>query len=106
VVATPSSLLDQAMQVAMQWGPERLRPRKERLLERRPDLSDEAMEALFARCEEIERLAYELAGAVETGASTRENALSSIAARYPDLAPETVDHAFWQGLHYWHHDHG
>lgn len=106
VATKPSSLLDQAMQVTMQWGPERLRPRKERLLERQPELTDDAMTDLFARCDEIERLAYDLAGSVESRASTREIALSTIAARYPELTPETIDHAFWQGTHYWHHDHG
>lgn len=102
----PSSLLDQAMQVVMQWGPERLRPRQVRLRERLPDRTDDAIEALLATCDEIERRAYELAGAVESGALAREDALATIAARYPELAPETVDHAFWQGTHYWHHDHG
>lgn len=102
----PSSLLDEAMQVVMQWGPERLMPREVRLSERRPELTDDAIQSLLATCDRIERRAYELAGAVESGALAHADALATLAAQYPDLGPETVDRALWQGTHYWHHDHG
>jgi hypothetical protein len=99
-------LLDDAQQIVTRFGPQRLRPREERLLELHPDVSAARMRELFAACDAIEALAYELGGQIEAATLTREDALARLRELYPDLSDETARLTLWHGTYYWWRDHG
>lgn len=99
-------LLDDALQIVTRFGPQRLRPREERLLELHPGTSDQRMRTLFEECDKIESWAYELAGQIDAMEITRDQALHRILDRYPDLTIDTAKLTLWHGTYYWWRDNG
>lgn len=99
-------LLDEALQIVTRFGPQRLRPKEERLLELHPGTPEHRMRALFDECSRIEAWAYELAGQIDAKTLAREEALELILARYPDLTPDTAKLTLWHGTYYWWRDFG
>lgn len=99
-------LLDDALQIVTRFGPQRLRPKEERLLELHPDVPPERMRALFKACADIEEMAYELAGQIDAKTISRDDALRRILALYPDLTNDTARLTLWHGTYYWWRDYG
>jgi hypothetical protein len=99
-------LLDEALQIVTRFGPQRLRPKEERLLERHAGVAADRMRVLFDECARIEAWAYELAGRIDAAELSRDEALRQILARYPDLTSDTARLTLWHGTYYWWRDHG
>jgi hypothetical protein len=100
------ALLDEALQIVTRFGPQRLRPKEERLLELHPGVLPERIRLLFATCAAIEELAYNLAGQIDQKAVSRGDALKQLRERYPDLSDETARLTLWHGTYYWWRDNG
>lgn len=98
--------LDDALQIVTRFGPERFRPREERLLELHPGVPAERLQALFDAGTRIESWAYELAGRIDAGELTRDQALRRILTAYPDLTEDTAELTLWHGTYSWWRDHG
>jgi hypothetical protein len=99
-------LLDDALQIVTRFGPQRLRPKEERLLELHPGVPKKRMDVLFKTCAEIEEWAYELGGQIDAGTISRDEALARILARFPDLTTDTAKLTLWHGTYYWWRDNG
>jgi hypothetical protein len=100
------ALLDDALQIVTRFGPQRLRPKEERLLELHPGVSKARMKLLFEICAKIEEWAYELGGRIDAGEISREQALQLVLERYPDLTTDTAKLTLWHGTYYWWRDNG
>lgn len=98
--------LNTAMQVTMQFGPERGIPRVERLLERCPALTREQAHSLLAKCDDVEKEAYEHAGRVRNADLTSHQAEDKLATIFPGLPRQTISRALGQGMYFWWRDNG
>jgi len=104
--ANTDPLLDAALQIVTRFGPQRLRPKEERLLEAHPGTAPARMRRLFEACSRIETQAYALAGRIDAHELSREAALARLLAEYPALTEETGKLTLWHGTYYWWRDNG
>lgn len=98
------NLLTDAMDVVLQWGPERSIPDIERLRAKHADVSDDELRLALTQAERVLSEAEGLAGGIKDG-SVRE-AGKLLRQDRPWLTDEQVGRAIQQGLYYHWRDTG
>ncbi len=92
--------LNIALAITQQFGPERAKPREDRLSEANAEISSEEANALFAMCDEIEALAYQLAEKVRDKKITMDIFTKSIQEVYPQLNEARVSKTVSQAMYF------
>ena len=95
-----------ALRVTLEWGPNRSIPAEERLSRLAPGMTPEAMQAAFARCADLERLAYALAPQIKGGTRSQAVAQRSLEEAFPGVEPDLAASAINQALYYHWKDEG
>lgn len=99
-------LLNDALALSLQWGPERMRPYAERLREKYPALSEEAARDLQRQCGEAESLAWREIERAYLNEITMAEAQQRIASAYPWINVENHASLVTQGQYYAWKDNG
>jgi len=92
--------LNLALAITQQFGPERAKPREDRLSKANSEISSEEASALFAMCDEIEALAYQLAEKVRDKEITIDIFTKSIQEAYPQLKEARVSKTVSQAMYF------
>jgi hypothetical protein len=99
-------LLNGALALSLQWGPERMRPYTERLREQYPTLSEEEARDLERQCGEAESLAWSEIERAYLKKITLEEAQERIAKAYPWIDASNHSMLQTQGQYYAWKDNG
>ena len=89
-----------AMRVTQEFGPNRARPRSQRLRERNPEIPREMHAALFEMCDRIEREAYTLGVRILDGEISSLEAAQVLSESNPELPTDIVECAVGQGTYF------
>ena len=77
-------MIDELVALALEWGPERMRPFPERARERWPSVTDEEIAAALAMHDRL----------LSRACNDRS---ADLAAEFPELSPSTIQRATWEG---------
>jgi hypothetical protein len=103
VVRSDDELLDLAIEVSLEWGPQMSRPVIDRIVERAPEVSRERAAELEARAREITSDGFALAERAYHGEMSYDEGRAELGKRYPRIASTVLDHIWYQGGYYaWH----
>lgn len=97
------ALLNEGLDLAMEWGKDWLKPIQTRLAKRHPELTQKELDELNVTCQAAMRfghgVVYDLA--LASGKNTkREDFEPVIKARYPWINHKNISHLFSQGMYY------
>jgi hypothetical protein len=96
-------LLDLAITIVLEWGPDIGRPVTTRLMERAPGVDLPRAEALEAEAQRIKYEAFALAERAWHGEMTPDAGRAELGAIFPDLVEATLDNLWNKGGYYaWH----
>lgn len=101
--AFSESLLNDGLEVALEWGPNLSRPFAERLAERHPRLGPAELQELEKRCNAAMSFGHNLVSelAVQCGGVSRIQGFHpAMAARYPWVNAANLSRIFSQGQYY------
>jgi hypothetical protein len=96
-------LLNEALELAMDWGESWLAPIQERLRQQRRYLRREELDELNAACQEAMKLGHETAYALVRSRgkhATQDEFLAIVLARHPWLTAENSARLFKQSMYY------
>ncbi|WP_425054627.1 hypothetical protein [Pseudomonas abyssi] len=93
-------LLNLALAITQQFGPERAKPREERLKKANPDIASTEAALLFEKCDEIERIAYQLAEKVRDKEITMEQFSKKLHESYPELNEARLSKTVSQAMYF------
>jgi hypothetical protein len=100
---TREALLNEGLDLAMDWGEDWLAPIQGRLAKRHPDLRRDQLDELDAVCQEAMRFghetAYDLVRRQGKGA-TQDTFVPLVIARYSWITSETADRLFNMSMYY------
>jgi hypothetical protein len=91
------SVLTDAMDVVLQWGPDRMVPEADRLRRKHPNLSDDEAGQALAQAWKVMGEAEAFAPGIKRGSET--NATSRLQAGRPWLTDDQASRAINQGLY-------
>jgi hypothetical protein len=91
------AVLNEAMDVVLQWGPERMVPETDRLRQKYPDLSEDEAGKALAQAWKVLGVAESLASDIKSGVET--DATSKLQEGRPWLTDEQASRAINQGLY-------
>jgi hypothetical protein len=100
------TILNEGLELAMEFGPNWLKPIQSRLAARHPELSTAELDAYEAACRAAmnfgHRQAYDLlAAGDEATASTVQNRFERVMQQHhPWISPRTLTHLYSQGRYY------
>jgi hypothetical protein len=102
-VRSDDELLDLAIEVSLEWGPQMSRPVIDRIVERAPEVSRERAAELEARARAITSDGFALAERAYHGEMSYDDGRAELGKRYPRIASTVLDHIWYQGGYYaWH----
>ena len=101
--AARDAVLNQGLNLAMEWGSDWLQPIQERLAQRQPALSAAERDAINAICQAAMRFGHQTVYALAEAAgpnARREDFAAALHARYPWVDADNQARLFSQGMYY------
>jgi hypothetical protein len=97
------ALLNEGLDLAMEWGKNWLKPIQERLAVRHPELSQDELNEINAICQSTMKFGHDYVYnlALKTGKDTKKSDLElAMQSRYPWVNAKNISHLFSQGMYY------
>ena len=97
------ALLNEGLDLAMEWGKNWLKPIQERLAVRHPELSQDELNEINATCQSTMKFGHDYVYnlALKTGKDTKKSDLElAMQSRYPWVNAKNISHLFSQGMYY------
>jgi len=92
--------LNLALAITQQFGPERAKPREERLIKENTDINSFDLTKLFEKCDEIEATAYDLAEKIRDKEITMEQFSEKLHESYPQLNESRLSKTVNQAMYF------
>ena len=97
------ALLNEGLDLAMEWGKNWLKPIQERLAVHHPELSQDELNEINAICQSTMKFGHDYVYnlALKTGKDTKKSDLElAMQSRYPWVNAKNISHLFSQGMYY------
>ena len=96
-------LLNEGLDIAMEWGKNWLKPIQDRLAVRHPELSQSELNEVNAICQAAMKFGHDFVYnlALKAGKDTKKSDLElAMQSRYPWVNAKNIAHLFSQGMYY------
>lgn len=93
-------LLNLALAITQQFGPERGKPREERLKKASPGVNSSEAQLLFKKCDEIESTAFQLVIELRSEKITMEQYSEKLQQAYPELNEVRISKTINQAMYF------
>lgn len=93
-------ILNLALAITQQFGPQRGVPREDRIKKAKPDITDLEMRKAFYICDQIESYAFDLAGKYQDENISLEQFKSKLEKEFPFLSAKRVDKTLSQAMYF------